>query len=362
MSSSRLLVVDLDPESINALSRNFWNSAILRAGIKLDIFSLLEPEGLTYNETAQFLGAAPRFVHAFLNACVALGLLELNGNEYRNSPSASNFLIKGKQHYVGDLVLHITNHWESWGRLDQLVKEGKTLLPFETGYVDAPTYWTDYMMGQHNRAAAGQAYHLVQNVDLSGKHKLLDLGGGAASYSIALCGVNPQLNAVVVDQKEPLAIARGLVEEHGLQSRITLLEGNFNTIELGKGYDVVLISGVVLIKSEEECRCLFKLAYDVMEPGGLVIIQDFMRVDHSPERSFMDTLMDIYVLIAFDPCAGDRFGDELAAWLEDAGFRKPKMIPLPTHLALILAEKPLSYNSPEEPRTTRPPQFLPTEP
>src|SRR5919106_1673897 len=207
MSSSRLLVVDLDPESINALSRNFWNSAILRAGIKLDIFSLLEPEGLTYNETAQFLGAAPRFVHAFLNACVAL-------------------------------VLHITNHWESWGRLDQLVKEGKTLLPFETGYVDAPTYWTDYMMGQHNRAAAGQAYHLVQNVDLSGKHKLLDLGGGAASYSIALCGVNPQLNAVVVDQKEPLAIARGLVEEHGLQSRITLLEGNFNTIELGKGYDV----------------------------------------------------------------------------------------------------------------------------
>ena len=53
-------------------------------------------------------------------------------------------------------MLHITNHWESWGRLDQLVRDGRTLLPFETGYVEPSEYWTDYMMGQHNRAVAGQ--------------------------------------------------------------------------------------------------------------------------------------------------------------------------------------------------------------
>ena len=330
----------LDPESLNAMSRNFWNSAVLRAAIKLDLFSLLEPGSLSHGELTRRVGAAPRYLQAFLDSCVALGLLEKQDGRYRNSAAADSFLIKGKQQYVGDLILHITNHWDGWGHLDELVREGKTLLPFETGYVDVPTYWTDYMMGQHNRAAAGQSHHLVQNADLTGKQKMLDLGGGAASYSIALCAANPELHAVVLDRKEPLDLAKGLVAEHGLENRITLLEGDFNQIDLGRDYDVVLISGVVLIKSEEDCRGVFKLAWDALKPGGMVIVQDFMRVDHSPERSFMDILMDIYVLIAFDPGASDRFGDELAGWLQDSGFDDPKLVPLPTHLALILADKP----------------------
>ena len=36
--------------------------------------------------------------------------------------------------------------------------------------------------------------------------------------SIALCGANPQLKAVVLDQKESLIIAKTLVEEHNLES------------------------------------------------------------------------------------------------------------------------------------------------
>lgn len=158
----------------------------------------------------------------------------------------------------------------------------------QAGYVDASTYWTNYIMGQHNWAASGQAYHLVENVDLRGRRKLVDLGGAAASYSIALCGANPRLRAVVIDRKEPLSVAKPLVEEQNLQDRITLLEGDFFTLELDKDFDVALISGVVLIKSEEDCRRVLKLAYDVLLLGGLVIVQDYMRVDHSPERRRLD--------------------------------------------------------------------------
>ena len=219
--------VTMDPESLDAMSRNFWNAAILRAGIKLNVFGLLEADssnapGLSLNELSQGIGADDRFLHAFLEACVALGLLEQQDDSYRNSPAASSFLIKGKDQYVGDLILHITNHWEGWGRLDQLIMEGRTLLPFEAGFVDVPTYWNDYMLGQHNRATSGQGDELVRSVDLTNKKKMLDLGGGAASYSIALCRANPELQSVVLDQKEPLVLARGLVDEQGLQGQITL--------------------------------------------------------------------------------------------------------------------------------------------
>ena len=335
--------VDLEAERVNELARNFWYSAILRAGIKLDVFSLLEDQPLTYHEVAQHLNASPRYAHAFLDSCVALDLLETTGDKYANSSLASKFLVPARKEYVGDHALHHTNTWASWGRLDEIIREGKTLLPYETGFVDVPTYWTNYMMGQHNRAASGQAYYLVKSLDLRGRRKLLDLGGGAASYSIALCGANPQLNAVVVDRKEPLVIAKSMVEEHNLQDQISLLEGDFLETDLGKDYDVVLISGVVLIKSEPDCRQLFGLAYELLAPGGLVVIQDYMRIEESAERRKLDTLEDMYVLVAFDPGAGDREGEEVASWLRDSGFQATRTIPLPTQLALVTAEKPSAY-------------------
>ena len=333
--------IDLDSEQVNELARCFWYSAILRAGIKLGAFDLLENNGLTSDEVAQQLEASPRYIHAFLDACVVLDLIEKQEDKYTNAPLASRFLVKGEQAYVGDHALHHTNTWALWGHLDEIIKTGESQLPFETGYVDAPTYWTNYIMGQHNRAASGQAYHLVENVDLRGRHKLLDLGGGAASYTIALCSANPHLHAVVVDREEPLSIARPLVEEHNLQDQITLLEGNFFETDLGTGYDVVLISGVVLIKSEEDCRRLFKLAHDLLLPGSMIIVQDYMQIDQSPERIKLDTLENMYVMVAFDPGAQDRGGEQVVSWLQEIGFQNPKMIPLPTQLALVTAEKPL---------------------
>jgi cyclopropane fatty-acyl-phospholipid synthase-like methyltransferase len=224
-------------------------------------------------------------------------------------------LIPDKPDYVGNLVLHITNYWHTWGNLDSLIREGRTELPFQNGFTDAETYWKDYMEGQHNRATAGQGQNLAQSLDLSGRRKLLDLGGGAASYSIALCAANPQLCSSVIDAKEPLAIAQPLVKAANLQDRITLVEGDMNTIDLDDDNDVVMISGVVLIKSEKECRHIFHRAYQALAPGGLIIVQDFMRVDHSDKRRFLDTMMDMYVLVGFNPGAGDRYGDEYATWL-----------------------------------------------
>lgn len=330
----------LNPESVNEIARSFWYSAILRAGMKLDVFSILELGALASDEFARRIEASPKYVEAFLESCVVIGLLEKDSDRYRNSESSTRFLIKGKPDYVGDHALHHTNTWMSFGRLDEAIREGKAILPFETGFIDAPTYWTNYMMGQHNRATSGQGHQLVTHVDLTGRHKLIDLGGGAASYSIALCEANPGLRAVVVDRKEPLEIARPLVKEQGLQDRIEFLEGSFFDVDLGNGYDVALISGVVLITPEEGCRRLFSAAYDVLEPGGMVMVQDYMRLENDPERHKLDTLENMYVMTVFSSGATDREGAEIASWLEDAGFHNTQKIPLPTQLGLVVAEKP----------------------
>ena len=189
-------------------------------------------------------------------------------------------------------------------------------------------------------ARIGQGEYLVENVNLTNKRKLLDLGGGAGSYSMALCAANPQLKAFVVEQKEPLAIALPLVKKQNLQNQITLVEGDFNTIDIDTDYDVVLISGVVCTKSETECIHLFDRAYNALIPGGLIIVQDFMQIGRSSQQQSLDIMMDLYLKIAFDPQASDRHGDQVQSWLTAVGFIHPQQIPLPTQYALILAKKP----------------------
>lgn len=215
----------------------FWNSAILRAGIKLGIFSLLEEKQPCSDEfIIKHLNSDPKFTSAFLEACVVLGFLEKDGNEYKNSQDTSERLIPGKLDYLGDLALHITNYWSTWGKLDQLILEGRTELPFENGFVDAPTYWKEYMYGQHNRAESGQTNNLIQNTDLTGRKNLLDIGGGMGSYSIPLCEAYPNLQVCLLDAKEPLDLAQKLVEEKNLSDRVLLKEGSFLSMELDADY------------------------------------------------------------------------------------------------------------------------------
>ena len=64
-----------------------------------------------------------------------------------------------------------------------------------------------------------------------------------------------------------------------------------------------------------------------------------MRIGDSPERKKLDTLENMYVLVAFDPGAGDREGEEVASWLRDAGFKNTNLIPVQTQLSIITAEK-----------------------
>ena len=81
----------------------FWNTAVLRAGITLGIFSLLEEKQPCSDEfIIKHLNSDPKFTHSFLEACVVLGFLEKDGNEYKNTQDTSDRLIPGKVDYLGD--------------------------------------------------------------------------------------------------------------------------------------------------------------------------------------------------------------------------------------------------------------------
>ena len=146
--------------------------------------------------------------------------------------------------------------------------------------------------------------------------------------------------AHVIDSKEPLAIARQVVDAAGLAERVVLVEGDFCRMDLGHDADVVLISGVVLIKPEGFCRDLFRIAHDALKPGGTLILQDFMQMPGTPpERQVLDAITDLYLIAAFDSGGGNRRSHEYASWLNDAGFVDTIEHPDPPDLAIITGTK-----------------------
>ena len=319
----------------------YWRTGILRAGIELRAFArLAEVPGRSAADLADDLGADPSFLRAWLEASVALAFLVHQGEGYALSEASRAALTPGSPDFVGDLALHITNHWGTMGQLADLIRDGRAAAPPTTGFVTEARYWRDYMRGQHDRAVAGQGQSLVRGVDLSGARRLVDLGGGMASYSAALCEVNPDLMIDLVDVAESLAQARAVVAARGLTERIRLVEGDFHDVRLEGGYDAALISGVVCISSPEQCVVAFRRAYDLLRPGGVLVVQDFFRIDDSPRRALLDDLMDLYLKVAFTPRAGDHEGERVMDWLRAAGFEQITPIRTMTQLEVITGRRP----------------------
>nr|VFK67036.1 MAG: Ubiquinone/menaquinone biosynthesis C-methylase UbiE [Candidatus Kentron sp. UNK]VFK73323.1 MAG: Ubiquinone/menaquinone biosynthesis C-methylase UbiE [Candidatus Kentron sp. UNK] len=302
-------------EQLHAIGISYWRSAILRAAIKLDLFRLLGEQTLTCEQITHQLEADNiRRMGSFLDACTVLGLLTKDGDDYRNSELALTWLQPDQPTYYGDLMMHLTNHWNTWAKLDELVINGTAELPFENGFVSEDQYWSDYMLGQHNRALTGQGDNLVQHVDLTGKNTLLDLGGGTGNYSIAVCQAYPHMRVDLVDQTEPLQIARQLVEDADLTQHITLIEADMHTVQLDKQYDAVLISGVLVLQSEAENRRMLQRAFEFLHPDGVIIIQDYLRLEYGEARHHLDTMMDLYLQLCFTPKAGDWHGKDIEVW------------------------------------------------
>jgi Dimerisation domain len=92
---------EVKPDHILEVGFGFWPSKTLLSAVEMEVFTELaqHPEDL---ETLQGrLGLHPRSARDFLDALVALKLLERRDGRYYNTPSTDFFLDKRKPSYIG---------------------------------------------------------------------------------------------------------------------------------------------------------------------------------------------------------------------------------------------------------------------
>ncbi|MFC1522895.1 methyltransferase [Elusimicrobiota bacterium] len=272
-------------QHFNELVWAYAASGVVMASCRLEVFSILEAGALTAKEISKKCKADHRAMEKLLIACVALGLARKDGEKYRNSSFAKEYLVKGKQAFQGSIIEH-HRIWEHWQNLDLYVRTGvrqDTRLSRAGRKAEDRAHkmrHREWILGMHNIAMAGQAKALCDVLDLKGKKQLLDVGGGPGSYSIALCFKFPKLKATVFDLPETLVIARETIRHFKITDRVRTTEGDFLKDSYGSNNDVVLLSSVLHGELAAHCKIMFKKAFDSMVKGGIVVAQETFLNDN----------------------------------------------------------------------------------
>jgi ubiquinone/menaquinone biosynthesis C-methylase UbiE len=147
---------------------------------------------------------------------------------------------------------------------------------------------------------------------------MLDLGGGAGTYAITFCQVQPELHAVIFDLPGPLTLARQLVSAGGLTDRIRLVAGDFRTAPLPQGFDLALLSNILHGQSVETNQQLLTAVFAALEPGGELVLRDVLMDDDRTTPVF-GALFTVNLLL-HTPAGRCYTYSEVSHWLTTAGF------------------------------------------
>ena len=284
----------------NANSRQYYRllhqkreTELFLSALRLPVFSELD-SWKTAEAIAEKTGLNGRSLSLYLNALACIGLLEKDGEFYRNTPESNEFLNENSPLYLGECLL-FRERMMSLDHLDERVRNGPDLQTvknnsgvevydfYESARVSIPEMYAGRV-----QALKAAALQLFENRE---PEKILDLGGGNGVLAIELVLAFPGCRGVVFEHPSVARLPEQLISERGLSERISVMEGNFNTDEIGGGYDLIIASGILDFAREHLDALLDKLHRALSAHGYLYIVSHEVSEDYqSPPESILGWL------------------------------------------------------------------------
>ncbi len=291
-------------KKLRQLSGGFRASRVILTANNYEIFEhLRKPK--TSAALAEKLKIDPRATEILLDAVTALGLLEKNGLTYQNTELAMTFLIKTSLWYQGDMLRHSDHLWKNWAGLDEIVKTGRP------NRLEGRDYQV-FIRAMHNNAIL-LAPMVIDVIDTTGVKTALDLGGGPGTYCAELA--HRGVRATLFDLPEAVKISRQLIKN----KMVRFMAGDFHSDDIGRGYDLVLISQILHSLSIKEIQALLEKAKNALNPLGKIAIHEFL-LDNDRAHPVPGALFSINMLIntAEGRCYTPQ---EMTGWLKETGFK-----------------------------------------
>ena len=276
---------------------------ILRAGVELDIFELLNKHSpLTLNRIATATKLPQQSARTLLFGLAVLRLLVKSGDKYSNSKVIHNLFSGGEWRMFRRLVL-LQAHIMYLGQVDYVESlkrsknigvgrypgKGKTIYERIAFDKKLKEIFFEYMEAYSEYANP----HLIRNINFSKVHSVLDVGGGAGGNAIALAQAFPNTILTLLDLPMVAPFAKAKIKKYKLSSRIKFYPADMFKNKFPKNQDAVVFIHQLVIWSEKQNELLLKKAYRALNKGGQVVIFSSVS-DDTEEGPLMAALDTVY--------------------------------------------------------------------
>lgn len=316
-----------------------WRGLALGAAVELDFFSHIAAGKTGAEQIAAAAGASEHGTRRLLDALCGMGYLNKTAKSYRLQPGVADYLVRTRPLYMGDAAMIGKMLMGPWSMLAEVVKSGR---PFQAGATaEERAAFFSKLVPAIFPASFLSATAAVKRLPEAARRRIgriLDIGAGAAAWSIPFARALKRARVTVADYPAVMQVTRQYAERWGVAARFDYLEGDFRELDFGTGFDLAILGHIAHGEGADWGRRLLKRACDALSDGGMLLIGEFVPNDERSGPAW-PLLFGLNMLI--NTPAGDVFTmREYRGWLKEAGFRKVAAMPAPEHVApLILATK-----------------------
>jgi len=315
----------------------FHLTEAIRSAIELDVFTAIAAGHNTASAIARECKVAERGARILCDFLVVNGFLTKTGSEYALADDAATFLDRKSPAYMGSCIGFLLNDSlrANFHNLPEAVRRGGTTT---SDHLDPESsVWVDFAhsMAPMMMMASQGLTQIVLGKETNRPMKVLDIAAGHGLFGISVLRANPKAKVVAVDWKNVLAVAKENAKKFGVSDRYETLPGSIFDVDLGSGYDLVLIPNFLHHFDAATCEQLLRKLHAALNAGGRVATLEFVpnedRVSPPMEAGFA-------IIMLADTPGGDAYTQkELEQMASNAGFKKNEFHRMPPspHAVLI---------------------------
>ncbi len=287
---------------------------VIRIALALDVFSPLSTGPARAEVVARACRCDEVGTKRLLDYLTGLDVLTRQGEEYRLSPEAATFLVRGRKAYAGDLVMDFTGP-APWDMIRDAIRNGQPCA-FDQEVHFAQDAWIESYRGARVPGSL-EMWAKVGVIPEELTHlRVLDIACGCAVKSLVLARKSPCVQVTCLDRPLVLEAAHDLAERWGVLPQVRMAPGDLLTAELGEAeYDVCLLGQVTHYLTETQNGDLCRRICRALAPGGKAVLDVPMAAAQLDEES------SFLSLVLWANSGGRAYGfGEYRAWLLSAGF------------------------------------------
>jgi len=330
------------PGKILEMGLAFWGSKTLLSAVEIGLFSELAKGPLTREQVEQKLGIHSRSSRDFLDALVALGMLQRKDGSYSNTPDTDCFLDRKKPSYVGG-ILEMANArlYPFWGSLTDALRTGKPqnetksdANAFEKLYSD-PDRMEGFLAAMTGISLPA-AKAIAEKFPWDNYTTFADVGCAQGATPVQIALHHAHVQGIGYDLGVVQPVFERYVRTHALSNRLRFQSGDFFKDSM-PNVDVLIMGHVLHDWNLEQKKMLLKKAWEALPTGGALIVYEALIDDERKTNAF-GLLMSLNMLV--ETSGGfDYSGADCIEWMREAGFKSTRVEHLAGADSMVVAIK-----------------------